>query len=81
MLLDEATSALDTESERHVQAALEGLMQNRTTMVIAHRLSTVVDADIIYVLDRGRVVEQGTHTELLAKKGAYANLYQLQFVN
>jgi len=79
LLLDEATSALDTESERHVQAALEGLMENRTTLVIAHRLSTVVDADLIYVLDRGRVVEQGTHTELLDKGGQYANLYQLQF--
>ena len=79
LLLDEATSALDTESERRVQAALEGLMQDRTTLVIAHRLSTVVDADLIYVLNRGRVVEQGTHAELLDKGGQYANLYQLQF--
>lgn len=81
LLLDEATSALDTESERHVQDALDGLMKNRTTLVIAHRLSTVVDADLIYVLDRGRVVEQGTHSELLAKGGVYANLYQLQFAS
>ncbi|MCR4378570.1 MAG: ABC transporter transmembrane domain-containing protein [Rhodospirillales bacterium] len=80
LLLDEATSALDTESERHVQAALNGLMKNRTTLVIAHRLSTVVDADLICVLDKGRVAEQGKHAELLAKGGLYANLYQLQFV-
>ncbi len=79
LLLDEATSALDTESERHVQAALENLMQNRTTLVIAHRLSTVVNADLIYVLDQGRVAEHGTHEELLAKNGLYANLYKLQF--
>jgi subfamily B ATP-binding cassette protein MsbA len=79
LLLDEATSALDTESERYVQAALSTLMKDRTTLVIAHRLSTVVDADLIYVLDRGRVAEQGTHSELLAKGGIYANLYQLQF--
>lgn len=79
LLLDEATSALDTESERHVQKALQDLMAGRTTLVIAHRLSTVVDADLIYVLDRGRVVEQGTHAELLDRGGQYANLYQLQF--
>ncbi len=79
LLLDEATSALDTESERHVQKALQDLMEGRTTLVIAHRLSTVVDADLIYVLDRGRVVEQGTHAELLDRGGQYANLYQLQF--
>ncbi len=79
LLLDEATSALDTESERHVQAALERLMQNRTTLVIAHRLSTVVNADLIYVLDKGRVAEHGTHEELLAMGGLYANLYKLQF--
>ncbi len=79
LLLDEATSALDTESERHVQQALAELMAGRTTIVIAHRLSTVIDADIIYVLDGGRVVERGTHAELLAAGGAYARLYQLQF--
>ena len=79
LLLDEATSALDTESERHVQDALEKLMTGRTTLVIAHRLSTVVEADLIYVLDAGQVVEQGTHTELIGRGGFYANLYQLQF--
>ncbi len=81
LLLDEATSALDTESERHVQAALGELMAGRTTLVIAHRLSTVVDADNIYVIDRGRVIEQGSHDQLLAKSGAYKNLYELQFSN
>ncbi|WP_240932814.1 ABC transporter ATP-binding protein [Pelagibius litoralis] len=79
LLLDEATSALDSESERHVQAALNKLISGRTTFVIAHRLSTVVDADIIYVMDKGRIVEQGTHRELLARNGHYARLYALQF--
>jgi subfamily B ATP-binding cassette protein MsbA len=79
LILDEATSALDTESERHVQAALETLMQGRTTLVIAHRLSTVERADRILVLGKGRIVEQGNHEGLLARNGIYAQLYRLQF--
>jgi subfamily B ATP-binding cassette protein MsbA len=79
LILDEATSALDNESERQVQASLETLMKGRTTLVIAHRLSTVQNADKIVVMDQGQVVEQGSHTELLAKGGAYAALYQMQF--
>ena len=78
LLLDEATSALDAESERHVQTALAELMRERTTLVIAHRLSTVVSADIIYVMERGRIVEMGSHAELLARGGLYARLYALQ---
>jgi subfamily B ATP-binding cassette protein MsbA len=79
LLLDEATSALDTQSERSVQKALTELMQHRTTLVIAHRLSTIRHADIIYVMEKGRVVEQGTHDALLARGGLYASLYQTQF--
>jgi subfamily B ATP-binding cassette protein MsbA len=79
LVLDEATSALDTESERHVQAALEALMRGRTTLVIAHRLSTVERADRIVVLDQGRIAEVGTHRELLERGGIYHRLYRTQF--
>lgn len=79
LILDEATSALDTESERAIQAALEELMQNRTTLVIAHRLSTVEKAHRIVVLDAGAIVEAGTHHELLARNGTYAALHRMQF--
>jgi subfamily B ATP-binding cassette protein MsbA len=79
LILDEATSALDTESERLVQEAVDRLLQGRTVFVIAHRLSTVTHADQIVVLDRGEIVERGTHAELLAKRGAYSRLYTLQF--
>jgi ATP-binding cassette subfamily B protein len=79
LLLDEATSALDAESERMVQAALESAMRGRTTLVIAHRLATVIKADHIVVLDQGRLVEQGSHIELIARQGVYAGLAALQF--
>ena len=79
LILDEATSALDSESERLVQQALETLMRGRTSLVIAHRLSTIERADRIVALDGGRVVEQGSHAELLALGGLYARLHALQF--
>jgi ATP-binding cassette subfamily B protein len=79
LLLDEATSALDAESETLVQMALERLMQGRTTIVIAHRLATVLKADRILVMDGGRIVEEGTHQSLVAKGGIYARLAKLQF--
>lgn len=78
LLLDEATSALDTDSERQVQAALKILMEGRTTLMVAHRLSTVVEANMIYVLDQGKIVENGSHQALLESKGIYANLWQAQ---
>ncbi|TLY84324.1 MAG: ATP-binding cassette domain-containing protein, partial [Gammaproteobacteria bacterium] len=79
LILDEATSALDTEAERHIQAALAQLLLHRTTFIIAHRLSTVEQADRIIVLDAGAIVESGTHVELLARGGLYAQLHRLQF--
>ena len=78
MILDEATSALDTESERLVQDALENMMKNRTSIVIAHRLSTIQNADLIVVMQKGEIVEQGTHTELLTKQGVYKKLVEMQ---
>ena len=79
LILDEATSALDTKSERHIQEGLAELMKGRTTLVIAHRLSTVEKADQIIVLDAGKIVESGTHRELIDANGHYAGLYRMQF--
>ncbi|MEC8428057.1 MAG: ATP-binding cassette domain-containing protein, partial [Pseudomonadota bacterium] len=79
LVLDEATSALDTESERAIQSALDELVKGRTTIVIAHRLSTIEGADKIVVMDKGKIVEIGTHKELIAKRGAYARLHDIQF--
>ena len=79
LILDEATSALDTESERHIQHALDHVMANRTTLVIAHRLSTIEKADVILVMDQGRIVERGSHAELLTANGHYARLHAMQF--
>jgi ATP-binding cassette subfamily B protein/subfamily B ATP-binding cassette protein MsbA len=79
LLFDEATSALDTSSERIVQEAINDVLAGRTAVVVAHRLSTIINADIILVFDQGHIVERGTHTELLAAQGTYAKLYDLQF--
>ncbi|HWH85568.1 MAG TPA: lipid A export permease/ATP-binding protein MsbA [Pseudomonas sp.] len=79
LILDEATSALDTESERHIQAALDHVVQNRTTLVIAHRLSTIEKADLILVMDEGKIVERGTHAQLLAQNGYYSRLHAKEF--
>jgi subfamily B ATP-binding cassette protein MsbA len=81
MLLDEATSALDTESEKLVQDALNNLMRNRTSIVIAHRLSTIQNADLIAVIDKGRIIETGTHQDLVRQKGLYSKLIDLQTFN
>jgi subfamily B ATP-binding cassette protein MsbA len=81
LILDEATSALDTESEQMVQKALDNLMVNRTTFVIAHRLSTVLHADLIVVIEAGRIVESGTHDDLLRNSGLYSRLHGLQFID
>ncbi|HOZ06249.1 MAG TPA: ATP-binding cassette domain-containing protein, partial [Arenimonas sp.] len=81
LILDEATAALDNESERLVQDALNHLIPDKTTLVIAHRLSTIEHADQVLVFDDGRLVEQGTHAQLLAKGGVYAHLHSMQFRN
>jgi len=78
MILDEATSALDTESEKLVQVALENMMQNRTSVVIAHRLSTIQKADLIVVMNKGEIVEKGSHNDLISKNGMYAKLVSMQ---
>jgi ABC-type multidrug transport system fused ATPase/permease subunit len=81
LVLDEATSALDAESEQLVQRAINNLIRDRTTIVIAHRLSTVRRADAIVVMDAGQIIEQGTHAELLARGGRYQRLYEMQFAD
>jgi subfamily B ATP-binding cassette protein MsbA len=81
LILDEATSALDTESERLIQDALDQLQQNRTSIVVAHRLSTIENADTILVIEAGEIIEQGNHQSLLAQNGAYSQLYNMQFTD
>jgi len=79
LILDEATSALDTESERYIQESLQTLMKDRTTLIIAHRLSTIENADLIVVMDKGCIVEKGSHKALIALNGHYATLHQMNF--
>ena len=79
LILDEATSNVDTRTEKAIQSAMQKVMENRTSIVIAHRLSTIRDADLIVVMDGGSIVEKGTHTQLLAQKGKYYDLYMTQF--
>ena len=79
LILDEATSNVDTRTEKAIQSAMHKVMENRTSIVIAHRLSTIRDSDLIVVMDRGRIVEEGTHNELLEKKGKYYELYMTQY--
>ena len=79
LILDEATSSVDTRTEKHIQDAMINLMKDRTSLIIAHRLSTIQDADCIVVMDQGRIAEQGSHDELLAKRGKYYELYNTQF--
>lgn len=79
LILDEATSSIDTRTEIHVQKAFDEMMRGRTSFVVAHRLSTIRKADLILVMDSGRIIEQGKHEELLAKNGFYADLYNSQF--
>ncbi|MCK5831795.1 MAG: lipid A export permease/ATP-binding protein MsbA [Methylococcales bacterium] len=81
LILDEATSALDTESERYIQEALKRVMKNRTTLIVAHRLSTIENADVILVMDKGEIIERGAHKELIGKNGAYARLHGMQFID
>lgn len=79
LIMDEATSNVDTRTEKVIQSAMQKIMENRTSIVIAHRLSTIRDSDLIVVMDQGRIVEQGTHEELLARQGKYYTLYMTQF--
>jgi ATP-binding cassette subfamily B protein len=79
LILDEATSNIDTRTEMHIQEAFNTMMKGRTSFVVAHRLSTIINSDLILVMNKGNIIEQGTHKELLAKKGFYYNLYNSQF--
>ena len=81
LILDEATSSIDTRTERRIQKAFDAMMEGRTSFVVAHRLSTIEGADCILVLKDGRIIEQGTHQELLSAKGFYADLYEAQFAH